>query len=182
MKTKLMRRNLIQDKKADFGSLIYVVIFIAALGLVMFLIQHMNHEIFTEILETINETQDKYPEAVETMTDIRSIDDVIWDWVFLAVYLGSIIAIGMSAYAIRISPIFYWIYAILGLVVLATGTMLSNLWQDFSADPTFAITITRFPITNLLLGSYYPVAITFVLVLAMVILFGKPPEDRGGYY
>lgn len=61
------------------------------------------------------------------------------------------------------------------------GVMLSNIWQEAAADPEFAVTLTRFPITNAILGSYFPLIVTGIIVLAMLFIFGKPPGQEGYY-
>ena len=123
--------------------------------------------------------QDDYndTEALDTLDTIKTKDQSIWDWAFLGIFLGSILAICLSAWAIRISPIFFWIYGILSLIVLAMGVILSNIWQEFAIEGTFTETIANFPITNAILGTYYPLVVTLIIVIMMGLLFGKPPQE-----
>lgn len=173
---------LINNKRGDLESIIFIVIFLAVIGFILFLVSHINQEIFTEIsLNLEKNATSNYTESVAIMEEFKARDAVIWDYAFLGIFMGSIMAIGLSAYAIRVSPIFYWVYGLMALVVLATGVMLSNIWQDMATDAEFAATLSNFPITNILLGSYYPVAITAIVVISMIILFGKPPGNQGGF-
>ena len=162
------------NKRGDVASIIYVVIFIAIVGMLFFLISHLNNLIFTEFENTLGNSSDfSDTQALLTVNEIKASDAAVWDYAFLGIFLGSLIAIGLSAYAVKISPVFFWIYGLLSLLVLGLGVVLSNLWQSWSANPEFAATLVRFPITNAVLGSYYPLVVTAIIILAMVLIFGK---------
>lgn len=164
------------NRKGDFSTIIYLVAFLFIVAVVMLFTNKLNGEIFGELEDSL---EDEYnnTESINVLIDIKEKDSSgIWDYAFLGIFLGSLIAIGLSAWAIRISPVFFWIYGIMSLFVLGLGVVLSNVWQDMAADAEFASTISNFAITNMLLGSYYPLIVTGVIILTMGIMFGKPPE------
>lgn len=172
--------NLIDDKKGDIASIIYITIFLAIAGIMIFLVTHLNIILFTEIENNLNGTS-KYngTEAQIVASDMVDMNNGrMWDYAFLGIFMGCLLSIGLSAYAVRISPIFYWVYGMMAIIVLVLGTALSNFWQDFATEAEFTSTINNFPITNTLLGSYYPMVITAVVIIAMIILFGKPPSNN----
>ena len=68
---------------------------------------------------------------------------------------------------------FFAIFAVLGSIGLFVGVALSNAWETFAETDVLSSTITRFPITNLLLDNFYPLFITLIVVLVMMMLFGK---------
>lgn len=173
--------KLKQDKKGDVASIIYIVIFLFVMAIVLFFISHMNREIYGEVLESVNETTNKYPEARDTIADIRQTEIYLWDYAFLGIFLGSLVVLVVMGFAVRISPVFYWIYGIVSLIILALGVVLSNVWQGMVADPEFATTLTYFPITNALLGSYFPLVVSVAIITLMVILFGKSREQEEGF-
>jgi len=159
-----------------------VVLFLAVAGIIIFFVSYLNLELFTELELTLNETVYNDSEAYTQTTIFKEKNDSqIWDYAFLGLFFGCLIAIGLSAYAVRISPIFYWIYAVMALMVLVMGTILSNLWQELASEPDFASQLTNFPIMNTLLGSYYPLVVTVIVFFAMIILFGKPAGQQEGY-
>jgi len=165
------------NKRADIASAFYIVIFIAVVGISLLLITNLNVRLFQGLNEELNVT--KYNSTTGYATSVQfynTYNSRIWDWAFFGIFMGCLIAIGLSAWAVRISPIFYWVYGALSLFVLITGVILSNLWQDLAANPEFATTITNFPITNSLLGTYFPMVVTGIIVIFMILLFGKPPE------
>lgn len=167
------------NKKGDFESMIYVVILIFIIGFIFIFVNRLNHQ-FSITTESIFNSSDqlKNSSAIPALQKIRNTEDNAWDYGFLAIYIGCILSLGVSAYSTRIHPIFYIIYGVLGLFVLVVGVMLSNAWQSAAENPEMTETITRFPITNFLLGSYAPLAITFMLVVFMVLLFGKTPDSE----
>ena len=174
----------LNSKKGDIASLIYVVMFIAIMGVVIFIITHLNVELFGELVDTINDSHiaNDNNESVIRAEEFRTKNaGRLWDYAFLGIFFASIIAIALSVYAVRISPVFFWVYGILSLFVLRLGAILSNLWQALAADPEFATTITQFPITNTILGTYYPLVVTGVIIITMGILFGKPPSQQEGF-
>lgn len=164
------------NNKADFASMIYIVVFLFVIGISLFLMNDLTNKINTEIKSNINTNDTNYTAAVTALEKIQSTDNYIWDYAFLGILIGSMFALVLSAYAIRMSPIFYWVYGILSLVILAIGVILSNTWQELAADPEFTATLTRFPIMNVVLGSYYPLIIIAVTIIAIIVLFGKSSE------
>lgn len=164
------------NKRGDIATIIYVVIFIAVVGIVFFFVSHLNQEIYTQLDDSLNISY-AGSESVNVLQDIKSQDQSIWDYAFLGIFMGCLLAIGLTAWSVRISPVFFWIYVILGLFVLGLGVVLSNVWQELAANPTFTTTLTHFPITNTLLGSYFPIVITGVIILALGFIFGKPPQE-----
>jgi len=180
---KKLLNNLLKKKKGDFISIVYVVVFLAVIGMVIFIVAHLNIELFTGLQAELNTAEYNDTEAYAVTAGFKDFSmSRVWDYAFLGLFFGCLIAIGLSAYAIRISPLFYWIYGLLSLFVLAAGVVLSNAWQSLSSDPEFTTTLANFPITNTLLGSYFPLVVTVIIIIAMVILFGKPSGDQEGGY
>ena len=83
------------------------------------------------------------------------------------------------SFATKTNIAFFWIFILLGIVILIVGVVLSNIWQETASQSEFAETILRFPITNAILGTYYPTVIVAILFLGMIILFGKFPGQEG---
>lgn len=176
-----MKFNFNKNKRGDVASIIYVVMFLIVIGIVVFFLVDLNSELFTEIENALNNTAGlNGTEAVAQATEFKETNQSrLWDYAFLGIFFGSLIAIGLSAYAVRISPAFYWIYGAISLFVLTMGVVLSNVWQDLATEPEFADTIANFPITNAMLGTYYPLIVTAIIVISMIILFGKPRGMEG---
>lgn len=175
----------ILNKKGDFESMIYVITIIFIIGIILFFFNHLTDSLYTSLDEYFNTTED-FNETSGDFGHVRSaiseLQDVetsgIWDYGFLFIALGMFVVLGFTAYSTRISPVFYWIYGILGLIFLALATIVSAIWQHTSSNSVFAETLTRFPITDTLLGTYYPTFIAGIVVITMIFLFGKSPGGR----
>ena len=167
-----------KNKRGQFESVLLVVITIFIIGIILFFFNHMNKQIYDKFDEYFEEDTDlNNTEAHQALEKIQYIEGTnIWDWAFLAIFIGLIIQIVMFSFATRINIAFYWIMVILDIPILIVGVVLSNVWQSLAANAEFATTILRFPIANLLLGSYFPIAVTVLIFFASIILFGKKPE------
>jgi len=169
-----------RNKKAQFESILLAVVTIFIIGVILFFFNHMNKQMYDSFDEwfdddeTYNET-----EAHKALQKIQRLEGTnIWDYAFLAIFVGIIIQIVLFSFATRINIAFYWILILIDLPILIVGVVLSNVWQTLAANAEFAVTITRFPITNLLLGSYFPIAVTIIIFFAAIILFGKRPGSE----
>lgn len=172
-----------KNKRGDAITLIYIIVFLFIVGTLIFLISHISDLIFVEMSTQLNDSALNTSYTSDVLASAIRVNTTAWDYAFLGIFLGSMIVLGLTAYAVRISPVFYWIYAIMSMMFLAIAVLLSNTWQELAVDAEFATTITRFPITDLILGSYYPIIITAVLLFAMAILFGKPMgQQQEGFY
>lgn len=172
-------KPIIKNKRADFASILFVVVFLFVIGVIFFFTTHFKDEIYSHFQEELNTTEYNDTEAFDVIGEYRTAEIYAWDYAFLAIFLGSMIALGLTAYAIRISPVFFWVYGLMSLVILVSGVIASNIWQDISDEAEFATTLTYFPITDAILGSYYPLIVVFIIVIGMGILFGKPPSQEG---
>ena len=174
-------RSLIKEKRGDIASLIYVVTIIFAIAFVFIMGNKLNHQIFDKEEQIFNSsTSLQNSSAITAVQKIRAVDDVAWDYAFLGIYFACLIGLGMTAYATRITTLFYWIYIVMSLVVLILGVALSNAWQTAVSTDALSDVVTRFPITNMLLGSYGPIAVTALILVTALLLFAKPPETQGG--
>lgn len=173
-------RKLINNKRGDIASLIYVVTIIFCIGFILIFVNKLNHQIF-EAEEKIFNTSVEFQNssAITAIQKIRSVDDVAWDYAFLGIYFAVMLGLGMTAYATRITIAFFWVYIVMALFVLALGVILSNAWQTAVQSDALSDVISRFPITNFLLGTYAPLAVTVLILVTVLLLFAKPPELAG---
>jgi len=141
----------------------------------------MNEKIYTALDDYMEDSDLNQTEAHMVLEDIQGIEQSnIWDYVFLAIFIGLMIQMLIFSFASKMNIAFFWIFIILAIVILGVGVILSNIWQETVSNPEFSETILRFPITNALLGSYFPLVIVAILFLGMIIMFGKFPGQDGG--
>lgn len=174
---KIKPLDLNKNKKAQVQSIILAVITIFIIGIILFFFNHMNKKVYDEFDEYFEGNADlNDTEAHAALQDIQDLEGTsTWDYAFLAIFIGLNIQMIIFAFASRQNLAFFWLFVIIGIIVLILGTILSNIWQDISTQTEFASTILRFPITNTLLGTYFPTIITGVFYLSLIFLFGKFP-------
>lgn len=173
-------RSLLKNKKGDFQSTIYTVVILFAIGVIILFFNHLFTNIYSEIDDKFS-TNPRFNDT-EAHRAIQDINDVesggIWDYAFLGIAIGYIIILGVSSFSTRLNPVFFWIYVIVAIVGLVVAVMLSNTWQELAAAPEFAETIARFPITNTLLGTIYPTFVLGIIVIVLILTFGKFPGEQ----
>lgn len=155
-------RLIPQNKQGQLVSIILVVITIFIIGIILFFFNHMNEQVYDSLdnyfegSATLNNT-----EAHNATTELHGIEESsIWDYSFLAIFFGMMIQMLLFSFASRTNVAFFWLFVIIGIIILIIGVALSNIWQDMASNPEFATTLTRFTITNTILGTYYPTIIT----------------------
>ena len=172
---KLKRWN----KRGQFESKLLAIILIVIIGIILFFMNHLNDTLYTSLDGYFNDSEDFNESTARTaLQDIQEVENSVWDYAFLAIFIGFIIQLLMLSFASKINVALYWVMVLLDIPILIVGVILSNIWQEIAANGTFAVTITRFPIMNTILGTYYPTAVLVVLFLAMVVLFGKPQDSN----
>lgn len=170
------------NKKAQIQGVVLAVITLLIVGIILVFMNHMDKAIYQSFDNNFASNPElNNTEAHQVVQRLNEIEGTnIWDYVFLAVFIGMFIQMIILAFASKTNVLFFWIYTLLGLIVLIVGTAVSNMWQQVASDPTLATTITRFPITNTILGSYFPTIVTGFIFLGMIFIFGKFPGETGG--
>lgn len=174
---------MIRGKKGDLESIFFVIIALGIVGLLLLFISHLNVELYSSFNETISESPQLSDDdvALDTLNEIQDFEDSsLWDYAFLAIFIGYLVVLMLTAFSVRVSPVFFWIYILFSLFGLAAGVMLSNIWEEIATNPEFTATIARFPITNFIIGNYYPIIITGIIAISIIILMGKTPD--GGFF
>ena len=164
------------NKKAQFEDKLLAVVIIFVIGVILVFMNVLNDKLYTSLDVYLNDSADyNNSEARDALTKIHDVENSIWDYVFLAIFAALIIQIILFSFATRIELAFYWVLLLLDIPILILGVILSNVWQEIAMNPTLAETIARFPITNMILGTYYPMVVVIIIFLGSIILFGKRP-------
>lgn len=167
---------MINNKKGQFETKLLAIVVIFIIGVLFFFFNKLNNELYGSLDGYFNESEDyNNSEAQEATRKIIGVENSVWDYAFLAIFIGFIIQIVLFSFATRINIAFFWLMIILDIPILIVGVIVSNIWQELAANPEFADTLLRFPITNTVLGSYYPMIVVGIMFFAAIALFGKPP-------
>lgn len=174
----MKKKNLYFNKKGQFETKLLAIISIVIVGVLIFFVSHMNNALFTQMDEYFNDSDYNGSLAQTKLQRIQTVDRSVWDYAFLAIFAGFVLQIILFSFATRISPAFFWIDMIINIPLLIIGVVTSNIWQELAASPSFAETIARFPITDAILGSYYPIAVIIIIFISSIALFGKPAGSQ----
>lgn len=170
---------MIMNKKGQFESMLLAIVLIVSVGIIIFFMNHVNSKLYTSLDDYFDASGKYKGTEIANLTQeyVDKETSSTWDYVFLAIFLGVIIQIVIFSFATRINVAFFWLLIIFDIPIMVAGIILSNIWQDVVANPEFVTTIARFPITNALLGTYFPVVIVFMIFISSIILFGKRPGE-----
>jgi len=171
-------RSLIkkENKKGQFASILLAVITIFIIAIILLFFNHLNKQVYDSLDEYLEDSEYDNTESHQITEKLQEIEGSrIWDYVFLAAFMGIMIQMIVLSFASKTNVAFFWIFVLLGIIILVVGTILSNIWQEIAINPEFSETIARFTITNTILGSYYPTIITGIFFLGLIIIFGKFP-------
>lgn len=152
----------------------YFIIVIIIVGMFLLFINTITFSIYDN-LDNYFESEPEYNQSVahETIQEIKVIDSSIWDYFFLAIAMAYALGLFISSYSTRISNVFFLIYIVMLIIGVVIGAGLSNLWQESAANPALSDAAGRFPITNLILGDFFIVFISAVILISLILLFGK---------
>lgn len=164
------------NRKGQFETKLLAIIIIVIIGIIFLFFNRLNNELYDGFDKWLNDSANEgtnYSEASKALSEIQGVENSIWDYAFLAIFIGLVIQIVMFSFATRINIAFFWLMVLLDIPILILGVILSNIWQTIAANPEFATEIARFPITNFILGTYFPVAVVFIIFISSIFLFGK---------
>ncbi|HUU86888.1 MAG TPA: hypothetical protein VMX17_03955 [Candidatus Glassbacteria bacterium] len=161
------------NKKGDIPSIIYFIVIIFAIGMVLFVFSHLFSSVYDGLDQYFDDSKYNDTTAHQTLNQIQTYEQSMWDYVFLAIAIGYVIMLIILGFSTQINAVFYFIYGIVAMVGLFVGVALSNAWEAMVETPALAATALRFPITDALLNNFYPIFITVVIVITMIMLFGK---------
>lgn len=163
----------IPNRKGDIPSIIYVIVMIFALGIILVVFSNLFYSIYGELDDYMTNSEYNGTTAHETLKQVEDYERSMWDYVFLSITLGYVLMLIILGFSTQVSAVFYFIYGLVAMIGLFVGVALSNAWEKLAETPAMTSTIARFPITDALLNNFYPLFITVVIVITMIMLFGK---------
>jgi len=173
--------KLFSNKKGQIGSVILAVVLLFVIAIIFFFSSHVFGQLYGSLNDQLKANPD-YNNSVaqQAIAGIEEVEQSIWDYAILAVVFGIVIQLIIFSFATRTSPVFYWLFMLVGLVILVVGAVLSNIWQTIAEKPEFATTVLQFPMTDAILGNGFVLfIISTILLISIIVLFGKGGEEGG---
>lgn len=162
------------NKKGDIPTLFFIIVGIFVVGMIIFTITHFTRQLYSGI-DNVFDRNTRYnnSEAHLALNRVETFERSIWDYVFLAFAIGYVLTLALLSYSTRVNNVFFWLFTVASLFGLFLGVVLSNTWSSYANNPEFATTLVTFPITNAILGNFYPIFVTMMIAMFLVMLFGK---------
>ena len=169
-------------KGTDIPSILFSIAMIFAIGIMLTVMSFLALTIYEDFQTELNENPNIASSAAnETLTTVIKFEKSMWDYFFLAIVIAYVMSMVILAFTTPTNPWLFAIFVVFSSIGLFVGVALSNAWQKFAEADILQSTIERFPITDLLLGNFYPLFVTMIIVLVMIMLFGKRfVGDAGG--
>ena len=169
MLIKSFWENINMNKKGDISSIIVMIILVVMSGIIVIAFSKGFLEV-TERLKESGEFSDTSKEAIE-MVEERTIPllDFFVFFLLIAMSIGLII----SSIYLRLHPalIVVLIFGIFLAVFLAG--QFANVFAEVTDHDELADTASQFKLTNLILGSNFPLIILVIGVIMVIILYSK---------
>lgn len=176
------------NKKAHAASDIFIFMvmgfaFMIAIVVIVFCATTMytklleNPDTFQKILPSGNATQliqdtyGKVPNAYESLK-----------WITVALILGMILSMIISAYLVKTQPIFFVAYLLIWIIAIIISVPLSNTYEEIYANPILTSTFAGFWSVNMIFTNL-PVWITIIGgLMALLMITSMIKQGGTGYY
>jgi len=166
------------NKRGDFTSMIIMIAVVIALAIAVIIFSKVFLMVTGELKTSsdINFDNDTIAiiEVVETKT-IPLLDFFIF-FSLVALMIGLII----SSIYIDVHPAVTVIFIVALIVGIFLAGVFSNVFYDVTNEPEIASTAAQFTMTNMILGSHFPIIILVIGIIVIVILYGKSKGQSQG--
>jgi hypothetical protein len=95
------------------------------------------------------------------------------DYWYFAAFIALCLGLIVSGWFIGGHPVFMIVYFLVIVVSVIISAVLSNAWETLSTNPTFILTIVKFPLMNNVLMNL-PIYISIVGFIGFAAMFAKP--------
>lgn len=164
-------RPIMSDRRGDLNSVIVMIVIVFALSI--------SAVIFWKVFTEFTEEFKKNPRVKDNNNTIDVIETVeekgqgLLDLVVFISLVGFMIGIIVSAVYLPSHPVVTGIFIVGMLVAIFLSGMFVNVYEEVTEQPQLSSTASGFTMTGLILGDYFPIIMTFLLMIVTIILFGK---------
>jgi len=161
--------NKPMNKKGDVTDTITLLILLFILGVGFFILAFVVPSITTGLRDAGMNQSDEGEDAIQQLENFGTVQ--IQRGFFL-VFVGLIISTLISAFLVRVHPIFLFLYVIFLIITVFLGTYLGNAYDQMRNIPTFAETMASQGLINLVFENLLTILIA-VGAISIVIVFAK---------
>lgn len=162
------------SKKGSIADTFVVPVVIFTLAIIVVLGLYLGNTISTNLIPHINSSQ----AAVDAVNNVTAALPT-FDYFFLAVFIGLILAAIVSGFLIDAHPIFALLFFIMMIIATVVAVPLSNAYEALTSDPLIAPSAAQFPIINAVM-SHLPLIALIIGILMIIVIYAKSQYGSGG--
>ena|SRR3990167_2612922 len=110
--------------------------------------------------------------SVQAFQDSKTLTERL-DYVAVVLLFGLTLAIIITGWFVGGNQLFAFIYFIVLVILIAVSAVFSYVWNQVSTKAMFAVTLTKFPVSDFILQNF-PMFITVIGFIGMMVMFAKP--------
>ena len=92
-------------------------------------------------------------------------------------FFGANIALIIAAARTRFSPVVIFLFILLVLMAILVASGFVNIYSTFADEPSIADYTVHKTITNLIFSKYFPIMISIISAIILVIMYGKSGNE-----
>ncbi len=162
---------MIKNKKGQLQFLLIGLVIVFVFALVAIPMAFISDEISGELKKPQNlGTNNKTIENIEVVEGLvtPAFDQLIF-FVLISIIIGGILIAVFTDF----HPVVLVIMILAIIIFAIVAALLANVYDDFSSNPAISDKADEFTLTNVILGSQFPIIILIAGVISIIILFGK---------
>lgn len=161
------------NKKASVRDVILmvVILFMLAIGFLMF------HYASNEVVDKMQDTSalSSVGVANKTLDVAKDVSDK-FDWIVVVAYIGFILAMVITAFMLETHPIFFTLYVFILIIAVVLAAIMGHMWYQASSVSTFTTTLTKFPMTDFLMGQL-PLFTGIAGMIGLIVMYAKSKRE-----
>ena len=157
-----------KSKKGFLGDAIFLVAFLFLMSVVVVLGWF-----------TLSKINDSWQNSTELPAESKTIMSnwsgryvSVFDWFMAIVFIGMVIAMILSAYLLRNTPVLAGIAILVLFITIGIAMRVSNAYRGFISAEGIAEYAASFNITNTIMDNL-PKFLLFILVIFVIVLYAK---------
>lgn len=181
-KDNYFRRNIkditAMKNKAQFQTFIPFLV-IGIIVVIVFAIVAIPMAFVTdEVIDDLSKSENfgNSSAANSSMQTVKGLTTTAFDQMIFILLFAIIIGVIVLAIFSDFHPVLISVIILVIVILVIIGGLLGNFYDDFTDDPIISDKADEFTLTNVILGSQFPIIILIIGVIVLIVLMAK----RGG--
>lgn len=133
--------------------------------------------VFNKVFQDISDELKQRPEfsnnTIDTIDTAQTSAPKLLDFFIFFTLIAFFIGLIIASIYIDVNPAVIIVFIIAMVIAVLLSGQVSNVFDEFASQDQLVDSVSQFPMTSMILGSYFPVIILVVGMIVIVILYGK---------